>query len=136
MDIPINERFFKGGPSFRGFQIAGVGPRDTVANVAVGGEFFAIGTYQVRLPDILPPDYGISLSAFSDFGTVGMLHGNNTLCTASSCIRDDLAMRVSAGIVVNWKSPFGPVEIDLGYPFLKQSYDKPQAIFLNAGTVF
>ena len=24
--IPINERFFKGGPSFRGFQIAGVGP--------------------------------------------------------------------------------------------------------------
>ena len=29
----------------------------TVANVAVGGQFFAVGTYQVRLPDILPPDY-------------------------------------------------------------------------------
>jgi len=136
LDIPINERFFKGGPTFRGFQIAGVGPRDTVANVAVGGQLFAIGTYQVRLPDILPPDYGISLSAFSDFGTLGMLHGNNTTCTASSCIRDNLAMRASVGIVVNWKSPFGPVEIDLGYPILKQTYDKPQAIFLNAGTVF
>ena len=135
-EIPINERFFKGGPSFRGFQIAGVGPRDTVANVAVGGQFFAIGTYQVRLPDILPPDYGIRLSAFSDFGTVGLIHGQNTVCTASSCVRDDLALRVSAGIAVNWKSPFGPVEIDLGLPLVKQSYDKEQAIRLSAGTQF
>ena len=135
-NIPINERFFKGGPSFRGFQIAGVGPRDTVANVAVGGQFFAIGTYQVRLPDILPPDYGIRLSAFTDFGTVGLIHGENTLCTAGSCIRDDLAMRVSAGIAVNWKSPFGPVEIDLGLPLVKQSYDKEQTIRLSAGTQF
>jgi outer membrane protein insertion porin family len=135
-EIPINERFFKGGPSFRGFQIAGVGPRDTVANVAVGGQFFAIGTYQVRLPDILPPDYGISLSAFTDFGTLGLIHGSNKVCTAASCIRDDLALRVSAGIAINWKSPFGPVEIDVGLPFLKQSYDKPQAIRLSAGTQF
>ncbi len=135
-EIPINERFFKGGPSFRGFQIAGIGPRDTVANVAIGGQFFAIGTYQVRLPDILPPDYGIRLSAFSDFGTVGLIHGQNTLCTVSSCIKDDLAMRVTAGIAVNWKSPFGPVEIDVGYPILKRSYDKPQAIRLSTGVQF
>lgn len=134
--IPINERFFKGGPSFRGFQIAGVGPRDTVANVSVGGQFFAIGTYQVRLPDILPADYGINLSAYSDFGTVGIIHGQNTTCTAASCIRDNLGMRVTAGVAVNWKSPFGPVEIDLGYPLVKEKYDKPQAIWLNAGTQF
>ena len=135
-EIPINERFFKGGPSFRGFQIAGVGPRDTIANVAVGGQFFAIGTYQVRLPDILPPDYGISLSAYSDFGTLGLIHGVNKVCTAASCIRDDLGLRVSVGIAINWKSPFGPVEIDVGYPILSQTYDKPQAIRLSAGTQF
>jgi len=135
-DIPINERFFKGGPSFRGFQIAGVGPRDTVANVSVGGQFFAVGTYQVRLPDVLPPDYGIRIAAFSDFGTVGLIHGQNTVCTASTCIRDDLAMRVSIGLAVNWKSPFGPVEIDLALPIVKQRYDKEQTIFLNAGTQF
>src|SRR5262249_54206551 len=27
--VRINERFFKGGDSFRGFQLAGIGPRDT-----------------------------------------------------------------------------------------------------------
>src|SRR5581483_2171811 len=42
--IPIQERFFKGGDSFRGFAQAGVGPRDTVLtgdNGAVGGNVFA-----------------------------------------------------------------------------------------------
>jgi outer membrane protein insertion porin family len=136
LEIPINERFFKGGPSFRGFQIAGIGPRDTVANAALGGQLFAIGTYQVRLPDILPADYGISLSAFSDFGTLGLIRGSSKICTISTCIRDDLAMRLTAGIAINWKSPFGPVEVDVGYPLLKASYDKPQAIRLSAGTTF
>jgi outer membrane protein insertion porin family len=45
-------------------------------------------------------------------------------------------MRVTAGIAVNWKSPFGPVEIDLAIPLVKQSYDKEQDIRLSAGTQF
>ena len=133
--IPINERFFKGGPSFRGFQIAGVGPRDIAANAALGGQLYAIGTYQVRLPAIFPPDYGIALSAFSDFGTLGLDRSKKLECGANQC-EDSLALRASAGIAVNWKSPFGPVEVDIGYPFLQEKYDKPQAIRLSAGTTF
>jgi len=136
LGVPINERFFKGGPSFRGFEIAGVGPRDTVGDAALGGQLFAIGTYQVRLPDIVPEDYGIKLSAFSDFGTLGLIRGVTKICNTGTCIRDNLAMRLSAGIAINWKSPFGPVEVDVGYPILKESYDKPQAIRLSAGTTF
>ena len=90
-NIPINERFFKGGPSFRGFQIAGVGPRDTVSEVSLGAQFYAIGTYQVRLPQILPEDYGIALSAFADFGTVGLITGVSKVCVERvQCIKDDL----------------------------------------------
>jgi len=135
--VPINERFFKGGPSFRGFQIAGIGPRDTVAEVALGGQLYAIGTYQVRLPQILPEDYGINLSAFADFGTLGIITGVDKSCIPGSrCVRDDLAPRLAAGIAINWRSPFGPVEIDVGYPIIKQGYDKPQAIRFSAGTQF
>jgi outer membrane protein insertion porin family len=138
--IPINERFFKGGPSFRGFQIAGMGPRDigTDPSAALGGQLFAIGTYQVRLPAILPEDYGVNLSLFSDFGTLGIVRGLQKTCNliAHSCVKDDLTLRQTVGVAVNWRSPFGPVEIDLGYPVLKQSYDKPQAIRLSAGTNF
>ena len=135
--VRINERFFKGGPSFRGFEIAGIGPRDLVSDSAVGGQLYAIGTYQVRLPDILPADYGISLSWFNDFGTLGLLRGESKVCDLTKiCIRDNLAIRAASGIAVNWKSPFGPVEVDVGFPFLKQSYDKPQIIRLSAGTTF
>jgi outer membrane protein insertion porin family len=134
--IPINERFFKGGPTFRGFQIAGVGPRDLVGEAAIGGQLFAVGTYQVRLPQILPPDYGISFSLFSDFGTLGMVTGQSKVCSVSLCIKDDLALRASAGVAINWRSPFGPVEIDVGMPVVMQSYDKGQNIRFSAGTNF
>ena len=134
--VPINERFFKGGPSFRGFEIAGIGPRDLTTDSALGGQLYFIGTYQVRLPDILPADYGISLSAFSDFGTLGVDRSRTLECVSSEKCKDDLAPRLSLGIAINWRSPFGPVEVDVGYPLVKQSYDKAQAIRLSAGTQF
>ena len=139
--IPIQERYFKGGDSFRGFKLAGVGPRDvdvTGDAGAVGGDFFAIGTAEARLPDFLPADYGISLSLFSDFGTLGHVDSILQLCPAAtaaqSCIRDNLAFRASAGVSIGWKSPFGPVRIDLGVPFVKAPYDRTEVIHFSAGT--
>jgi outer membrane protein insertion porin family len=135
--IPIQERFFKGGDSFRGFAQAGVGPRDTIVRGdqgAVGGNFFAIGSAQMRLPSFLPDSYGVNLALFSDFGTVGHLDFTVPPCSLTSCIKDNLAMRASAGLAVAWKSPFGPITIDLGVPFLKTSYDRSQIIYFSAGT--
>jgi outer membrane protein insertion porin family len=135
--IPIQERFFKGGDSFRGFAQAGVGPRDTVIkgdSGAVGGNFFAIGSIQLKLPSVLPESYGVQTALFSDFGTVGHLDTPIQSCTLVSCIKDNLAMRASAGLAVAWKSPFGPITIDLGVPFLKTNYDRTQLIYFSAGT--
>jgi len=135
--IPIQERFFKGGDSFRGFAQAGVGPRDTVVTGntgAVGGNFYAIGSAQLRLPSFLPDSYGVNLALFSDFGTVGHLDSVIPPCSAFTCIKDNLAIRASAGLAIAWKSPFGPITIDLGIPFLKTSYDKAQILYFSAGT--
>src|SRR6185369_175577 len=60
--VPINQRYFKGGDSFRGFALAGVGPRDLDAPLntgAIGGNVFAIGTLSARLPSLLPESYGV-----------------------------------------------------------------------------
>jgi outer membrane protein insertion porin family len=140
--VRLNERFFEGGDSFRGFEIAGIGPREIHAGheSALGGETFAIGTVELRLPDIFPADYGISASLFTDFGTLGHIASQPGLQTCGRaprnvpCIEDDMALRASAGIAVGWKSPFGPVEIDFGVPYIKQSYDKSQVIRFSAGT--
>jgi outer membrane protein insertion porin family len=135
--IPIQERFFKGGDTFRGFSQAGVGPRDIVVsgnNGAVGGNVFVIGSGQLKLPSFLPESYGVETALFTDVGTVGHLDTVIPGCTLASCIKDNLALRASAGLAVAWKSPFGPITIDLGIPFLKTSYDRTQLIYFSAGT--
>jgi outer membrane protein insertion porin family len=134
--VPIGERFFRGGDSFRGFKLAGVGPRDTSYQGdygALGGDFYAMGTAQARLPDILPADYGMQFALFSDFGTLGHLD-SPFRGAAYPNIKDNLAFRATAGISVKWKSPFGPVQIDLGVPIAKASYDKTEFIHFSAGT--
>jgi outer membrane protein insertion porin family len=149
--VRVNERFFMGADTFRGFALAGVGPRDVHAKGenALGGDAYAVGTVSLRLPDFLPTDYGIGLSLFSDFGTVGhidkfapvdvdgtILHGACPRPTdfSTPCIRDNMAFRASGGLSIAWKSPFGPVQIDLGIPFVRTSYDKSEIIHFTAGT--
>lgn len=142
--VPFNERFFRGGDSFRGFSLAGVGARDLVApsnTGALGGTVYAIGTVEARLPGLLPESYGIGLALFSDFGTLGRLDNVVTrTCTGAqysgvgSCVKDNLAFRATAGISINWKSPVGPVQINLGLPILKTSYDRAQIIHFSTAT--
>ncbi|HEY1962209.1 MAG TPA: outer membrane protein assembly factor BamA, partial [Rhizomicrobium sp.] len=140
--VRLNERFFEGGDTFRGFQIAGIGPRELHAGheSAIGGEAYAIGSLELRIPDLLPADYGISASLFTDFGTLGHIAAQPGLKSCGQvgplapCIVDQMALRASGGIAIGWKSPFGPVEIDLGVPYIKQGYDKTQIIRFSAGT--
>ena len=140
--VRLNERFFEGGDSFRGFNLAGIGPRElhVSGESAIGGETYAIGTFEVRVPDFLPADYGISLSGFTDFGTLGHVSGSSGIASCGTvgpntpCVKDNLAFRATAGLAIGWKSPFGPIEIDVGVPYVRQSYDKTEIIRFSAGT--
>lgn len=147
-NVALNERFFKGGDSFRGFALAGIGPRElntAYGQNAIGGDAYAIGSVELRIPDFLPADYGINTSWFSDFGTLGHLDTGTSGpglsdvngCIKDSgipCIKDNMALRVSTGIAIAWKSPFGPVQIDLSYPLVKENYDQTRIIWFSAGT--
>jgi outer membrane protein insertion porin family len=57
-------------------------------------------------------------------------------CSAQSCVKDNFAFRGSAGLSFGWKSPFGPLQIDLSLPYAKTSYDRPQILHFSAGTGF
>jgi len=68
---------------------------------------------------------------------VGLITGVSKVCVERvQCIKDDLGLRVSTGITVNWRSPFGPVAIDVGTPIIMNGYDKSQVIRFSAGTAF
>jgi outer membrane protein insertion porin family len=140
--VRINDRFYEGGNTFYGFQIAGIGPRDTNKSYdqALGAKLYAIGTLTQTFPDGLPEQYGIKTAAFVQFGTAGLLDDaakrDPTTHNIIPTIRDDLGLRVSAGIQVFWKSPLGPLEIDIAAPIVKEKYDKTQTINFTTSTRF
>ncbi|MGD9965479.1 MAG: outer membrane protein assembly factor BamA [Hyphomonadaceae bacterium] len=149
--VRINDRFFKGGSSFRGFDVAGIGPRqllvDDVTGAiveegdAVGGNAYAIGTLQMDVPVPLPESFGVGGALFVDFGTLGYLDAANRqtidLPGANRLIVDDSAsLRVAAGVSVFWDSPFGPVQFDFAHPIQHEDYDNLEEFRFSTRTQF
>ena len=137
--IRITDRFYKGGDDFRGFQIAGIGPRDTRYGDALGGKFYAVGTAELTIPTKLPEQYGIHAALFTDFGTLGILDQTNKIDTNGNKlvgVVDNLAFRASAGVSVFWKSPLGPLRFDFSRIISKAPYDRTELFRFSTSTRF
>jgi outer membrane protein insertion porin family len=131
----INERFFLGGDSLRGFEYAGVGPRDLTSSFqdALGGTQFARGSLQLSMPSPVPEELGITPHIFTDAGILDHVDEN---AIAGDTFAADGNLRLSVGVGVVWQSPFGPVGLDFAEPVMKKSYDSVQHINFNFGTKF
>jgi outer membrane protein insertion porin family len=152
-DIPLQDRFFKGADSFRGFAASGVGPRQ-VGNDdgvdSIGAQTYAIGTLEANFPIGIPEAWGISGTVFSDFGTVfgtdqksvfnGAVGSNcdaaGKLGTKNCDVFDSMGLRASIGAGVIWQSPFGPLRLEAAYPILKKKFDEKEIIRFSIGTRF
>lgn len=139
-NIRINDRFYKGGSTFRGFEIAGIGPRDTTTqSSALGAKLYAIGTFELTVPTFLPEQYGIKAAVFSDFGTAGQLDDIDRLNsdgTINPNIKDNLALRASAGLSIDWKSPMGPIRFDFSHILAREDYDRTETFRFSTSTRF
>ncbi len=129
-DVGINQRFNLGGNSFRGFEKSGIGPRDSATSDALGGNMYLVGKAEVRFPMGFPEEFGLLGRTFVNVGTLTDIDDND------SEIVDDSSIRASAGFGVNWTSPFGPLQVNISYPFLKEDYDKDEVFQLEFGTRF
>lgn len=129
-DVAINERFFIGGTTLRGFESSGIGPRDAVTDDSLGGNRFYRGTAELSFPIGLPEELGIKGHAFSDVGSLWELDDDDP------GILEDTTVRTSVGAGLSWRSPFGPVRVDLATPLTKEDYDREEAFRFNFGTRF
>ncbi|GGB30460.1 outer membrane protein assembly factor BamA [Tistrella bauzanensis] len=129
-DVPINDRFFLGGDSLRGFATAGVGPRDSVADDALGGNLLYAGSVELGFPLGLPDDYDVRGRVFSDFGTV------TEIDDSGSEIQDVNSIRASVGVGLTWISPFGPIRLDAAQAVLKEDFDDTEVFRFSFGTRF
>ncbi|MBC7906503.1 MAG: outer membrane protein assembly factor BamA, partial [Rhodospirillaceae bacterium] len=129
--IRITERYFLGGDTLRGFANAGVSPRDKATGDALGGLWQYSGSAQVKFPLGLPEELGFGGQVFSDFGGIGETENYPT-----GGINQANSIRVSVGAGVTWKSPMGPVAVDIGFPLKKESFDERELFRFNFGTRF
>jgi outer membrane protein insertion porin family len=128
--VRINERFYIGGDTLRGFADSGIGPRDSVSRDALGGNRYWRGSAELDFPTGLPEDLGLGAHAFSDFGDLW------TVDSSGPTVQDVSSLRVSAGAGVSWRSPLGPVRIDLAKPLRKEDFDRIQQFRFSFGTRF
>jgi outer membrane protein insertion porin family len=138
--VRINDRFFKGGQDMRGFEYAGIGPRDTTALYALGGQNYAIASAELGIPNGLPDQYGLKTALFLDLGTVGGLDKKLKFDTKNGArltsVRDDLSLRATTGITIRWKSPMGPIQFDLSHILRKEEYDRDETFRFSQSTQF
>lgn len=132
VNVAINERFYLGGNTLRGFEQSGIGPRDLTTEDALGGKHFYRGSAELSFPVGLPEELGIQGHAFGDAGSLFSLDDGGN----DPSVVDESAIRASLGLGVSWRSPFGPIRVDYAVPVAKEDYDQEENFRLNFGTRF
>lgn len=156
-DVRLSDKFFIGGPRIRGFDTAGMGPRDFASSQSLGGTAYYIGRGELFFPlGDAALESGINASAFVDVGSLfraqedvlsactftqsqfdaaeadGNLSSLDTNCLSGN----SASPRIAVGIGFSWQSPFGPFRIDLAKTVKKQLGDRTQTLQFNVGTAF
>ncbi|MBN2780056.1 MAG: outer membrane protein assembly factor BamA [Alphaproteobacteria bacterium] len=135
---PINDdyvkrhyRYYLGGDSLRGFDVAGIGARSKFSSTyAYGGLSKANGTAQLNFPVGLPKEYQVSGFIFSDYGWLGepSYLDSNIYYTGS--------VRTSAGFGIKWGSPMGEINISWGKAMSYEPFDDLRPFLLSFRSQF
>ncbi len=111
--IPLPEHFFSGGASSeRGFPDLQAGPRDTTTGFPLGGTALLMNQTEFRFP-LLGEDIGGVL--FHDMGNVYSSLQNISFRTEQHGLSDFDYMNHAVGFGIRYKTPIGPVRLDLAY---------------------
>ncbi|MBL4855194.1 MAG: outer membrane protein assembly factor BamA [Robiginitomaculum sp.] len=142
--VQINDRFFKGSQTFRGFDRAGIGPRQVILNNpafpegqrgnALGGNAFGHAVAEVSFPLVA----SLTGSIFIEAGTVGLLDDEFRVTPDPNIliVRDDLSIRSVVGSSIFWTSPFGPIRFDFTQSLARESFDEAVSFQFNTSTRF
>jgi outer membrane protein assembly factor BamA len=149
--IPLPERFFAGGgTSLRGFALNQAGPRDAVTGFPVGGQALLVLNQEFRFPMRLP-FLGTSLGGaiFYDGGNIYSRLSRISFHAAlprpsfglqnpllppgptnlpeclTNCSNELNYFAHTVGLGVRYKTPVGPIRVDLGYQLNRPSFVIP-----------
>ena len=130
-DVRINDLYFLGDASLRGFEYGGVGARDIRSQDALGGNWYTTASAELTFPTGLPKEMGIKGKLFTDAGYISKPDDFN-----SETMEYSNKIRVGVGTGVQWSSPMGVINLDFTYPLVKTKFDKTRVFRLNFGKGF
>ena len=135
-------RYFLGGESLRGFDVAGVGSRLWYnSTYALGGLWKINGSTQLNFPIFIPDEYQIKGFVFADYGVLGKppakedIYPNPPVWWSRKNHIDD-SIRTSVGFGIYWNTPMGPMNFSWGWPLKMTDYDREQRFLLSFETQF
>ncbi|HLB15404.1 MAG TPA: outer membrane protein assembly factor BamA [Burkholderiales bacterium] len=142
--LPFFKAYYAGGPgTVRGYDTASLGPRDPEG--VTGGSRQAVANAEVTFPfPGMGQDRSLRLGAFFDAGQVwtdqpGFGFGDTGTVTNTSTgvtVSYDLRLRYSAGAIIAWNSPFGPLRLFYAVPLNSQPGDQLQRFQFIFGHTF
>ncbi len=108
VEMPLSLRFFAGGDrSVRGYEWREIGPR-----ITIGDDAFALGAKNVATASI---EYERYFNAS---------WGGAVFVDSGTAFNDEPVWRTGVGVGVRWRSPVGPVRVDIGH-----GLDDPESSF-------
>jgi outer membrane protein insertion porin family len=134
--ISRSYRYFLGGDSMRGFDVAGMGSRNWYyTTYALGGMWKINGTTQLNFPVFIPDEYQVKGFVFMDYGILGRPPAAEDYYAGYKNYIDQ-DWRASYGVGIYWNTPMGPMNFSWGWPLSKKSYDREQKFLLSFATQF
>ena len=138
--IPIAEKLFMGGiGSVRGFNPYSLSP--DVLGSRIGGTERASGTVEASIP--LSEAAKMRLAFFYDYGVIKtdpVLNadgtGNVDFDDPRVSLYGDNIARSSTGVVVEWQSAFGPINLVFAYPLDDEEFDQTATFEFSMGSKF
>ena len=129
-------RYFLGGESLRGFDVAGIGSRNWYyTTYSLGGLWKVNGSTQLNFPIFIPDEYQVKGFVFADYGVLGKPPAQEDMFYGKPNHIDD-TIRTSVGVGIYWNTPMGPMNFSWGWPLKMTEYDREQRFLLSFETQF
>jgi len=124
--MPIHERFFAGGSnSFRGEKFDELGPKDPESKIPIGGKALVLFNFEFSFP-VVPSLRNLSGVVFYDAG--------NAFYNRSDV--DIRNLEHAVGLGVRYRTPLGPVRLELGWNLSDPDKRGKPIAFITIGNIF
>jgi len=125
--VPLPERFFAGGEAtMRGFPMNQAGPRDLETGFPLGGNALLFHSTELRFPFIGENIFGV---LFHDMGNVYSSLGSVSFGVHQNGLTDFNYMVHAAGFGIRYRTPLGPIRVDLAYSINPPTFNGLQGTY-------